>query len=99
MTLKEGGNPINKEDWSKPQKILKKDGSELCEAGKTISLDMTCFQWEGDYYVIWSQRQFLPKDLGAWLYIAKMQICNFYDTLGRRGNLRPRAWIFFGELF
>ena len=37
--------------------------------------------------------------LEAWLYIAKMQICNFYDTLGRRGNLRPRAWIFFGELF
>ena len=72
MTLKEGGNPINKEDWSKPQKIVKKDGSELCEAGKTISLDMTCFQWEGDYYVIWSQRQFLPKDLGAWLYIAKL---------------------------
>lgn len=72
MTLKEGGNPINKEDWSKPQKILKKDGSVLCEAGKTISLDMTCFQWEGDYYVIWSQRQFLPKDLGAWLYIAKL---------------------------
>ena len=48
------------------------DGSDLCEAGKEITLDMTCFEWEGDYYVIWSQRQFLPKDLGAWLYIAKL---------------------------
>jgi len=72
MTLREGGNPVNREDWSQPRKILKKDGTELCEAGKTISLDMTCFNWEGDYYVIWSQREFLPKDLGAWLYIAKL---------------------------
>lgn len=72
MTLKEGGNPINRADWSQPRKILKKDGTELCEAGKTISLDMTCFNWEGDYYVIWSQREFLPEDLGAWLYIAKL---------------------------
>ncbi len=72
MALKEGGNPICKEDWEKPRKILKRDENNLCEAGKTISLDMTCFQWEGDYYVIWSQREFLPKDLGAWLYIAKL---------------------------
>ena len=33
---------------------------------------MTCFEWENEYYVVWSQRQFLPKDLGAWLYIAKL---------------------------
>lgn len=72
MTLKEGGNPINASDWSKPQRIVRMDGSELCEEGKEITLDMTCFLWEGDYYVIWSQRQFLPKDLGAWLYIAKL---------------------------
>lgn len=72
MALREGGNPACREDWSAPRKIVKMDGSELCEAGKTISLDMTCFFWEGDYYVIWSQRQFLPKDLGAWLYIAKL---------------------------
>ena len=32
----------------------------------------TCFAWQGDYYAVWSQRQFLPKDLGAWLYIAKL---------------------------
>lgn len=72
MTLKEGGNPVNKDDWSRPERIVRMDGSELCEEGKEITLDMTCFLWEGDYYVIWSQRQFLPKDLGAWLYIARL---------------------------
>lgn len=72
MALKDGGNPICREDWSAPRRIVRKDGSELCEAGKTITLDMTCFLWEGSYYVIWSQREFLPKDLGAWLYIAKL---------------------------
>ena len=48
------------------------DGSELAKEGEEITLDMTCFEWENEYYVIWSQRQFLPKDLGAWLYIAKL---------------------------
>ncbi len=72
MELREGGNPICREDWSAPRRIVKRDGSDLCEAGKTISLDMTCFFWEEKWYVIWSQRQFLPKDLGAWLYIAEL---------------------------
>lgn len=72
MELREGGNPACREDWSAPRRIVRMDGSELCEAGKTITLDMTCFNWEGDWYVIWSQRQFLPKDLGAWLYIARL---------------------------
>ncbi len=72
MSLREGGNPMNREDWSAPKRVCRKDGSDICEAGKEITLDMTCFEWQGDYYVIWSQRQFLPKDLGAWLYIAKL---------------------------
>ncbi|MEJ6951771.1 family 43 glycosylhydrolase [Natronospora cellulosivora (SeqCode)] len=72
MKLKKGGNPINKEDWSRPYRVVKKDGSYLCEAGKTISLDMTYFNVKQDHYVVWSQRQFLPEDLGAWLYIAKI---------------------------
>ena len=72
MELKEGGNPSCKEDWSAPERIVRRDGTDLCEAGKVITLDMTCFKWEGEYYVIWSQRQLLPKDLGAWLYIAKI---------------------------
>lgn len=72
MSLREGGNPMNREDWSAPKRVCRKDGSDICEAGKEITLDMTCFEWQGEYYVIWSQRQFLPKDLGAWLYIAKL---------------------------
>ncbi len=72
MCLKEGGDPMNRNDWSRPKRVCKADGSNICEAGKEITLDMTCFLWEGEYYVIWSQRQFLPKDLGAWLYIAKL---------------------------
>ncbi len=72
MILKKGGSPINKEDWSRPRRIVKADGSDLCEAGKEITLDMTVWQWDGTWYACWSQRQFLPKDLGAWLYIAKI---------------------------
>lgn len=72
MELKEGGNPIRREDWWAPRRVVRKDGSDLCEAGKEITLDMTCFEWQGEYYAVWSQRQFLPKDLGAWLYIAKL---------------------------
>lgn len=72
MELREGGNPICREDWSAPKRVVRMDGSELCEAGKVITLDMTCFEWEGEWYAIWSQREFLPKDLGAWLYIAKL---------------------------
>lgn len=72
MALREGGNPVCREDWSAPKRVVKADGTELCEAGKEITLDMTVFDWGGEYYAIWSQRQFLPKDLGAWLYIAKI---------------------------
>ena len=72
MELREGGNPVCREDWSAPKRVVKRDGSDLCEAGKEITLDMTCFEWQGEWYAVWSQRQFLPKDLGAWLYIAKL---------------------------
>ena len=72
MELREGGDPVCREDWSVPRRVVRKDGSDISEAGKEITLDMTCFAWEGDYYAVWSQRQFLPKDLGAWLYIAKL---------------------------
>ena len=72
MKLKDGGDMTKKEDWERPIRVVKADGSNICEMGKEITLDMTCFEWEGSYYAIWSQRQFLPKDLGAWLYIAKL---------------------------
>ena len=72
MKLRRGGNPTNRADWSAPKRVVKKDGSYLCEEGKVISLDMTVFSWENEYYVVWSQRQFVPVDNGAWLYIAKV---------------------------
>ncbi|MDE6640610.1 MAG: family 43 glycosylhydrolase [Acetatifactor sp.] len=72
MELREGGNPACRDDWSEPKRVVRRDGSDICEAGKEITLDMTCFQWQGEWYAVWSQRQFLPKDLGAWLYIAKL---------------------------
>jgi GH43 family beta-xylosidase len=72
MKLRKGGNPMCSADWSRPHLVVKKDGTNLCEAGKTISLDMTNFEINGEYYVAWSQRQFLPVDLGAWVYIAKV---------------------------
>jgi Predicted beta-xylosidase len=72
MKLARGGNPMIAADWSRPHRVVKKDGTYLCEAGKTISLDMTNFEIKGEHYVVWSERQFLPVDLGAWLYIAKI---------------------------
>ncbi|EHI98635.1 Alpha-N-arabinofuranosidase [Clostridium sp. DL-VIII] len=72
MKLKKDGNPMDAKDWSRPHRVVKKDGNYLCEEGKTISLDMTNFEIDGEYYVVWSQREFLPEDIGAWLYIAKV---------------------------
>lgn len=72
MKLKQGGDPANKMDWERPRRVVRKDGSDLCKAGEVITLDMTYFEWDGIAYVVWSQRQFLPVDQGAWLYIAKL---------------------------
>lgn len=70
--LRKGGDPICKDDWSEPVMVVKKDGTPLCEEGKVISLDMTVFTYEGNVYAMWSQRQFLPVDQGAWLYLAQI---------------------------
>lgn len=72
MQLREGGNPMCREDWSEPRLVVRKDGTPLCEAGRVISLDMTTFEYEGRVYAMWSQRQFLPVDQGAWLYLAEI---------------------------
>lgn len=71
MCLKEGGNPMNRQDWSMPQRVVRKDGSMLYNE-QGITLDMTEFEVNGRYYVMWSQRQFFPVDQGAWLYIAEI---------------------------
>ena len=70
--LKENGDPMCASDWSEPYLVVKKDGTPLCESGKVISLDMTTFYYQNKVYAIWSQRQFLPVDQGAWIYIATL---------------------------
>lgn len=70
MALKEGGNPLLQADWERPRKVLKADGSPLITGG--ITLDMTVIKDSGRYFVAWSQRQFFPVDLGAWIYFAEL---------------------------
>ncbi len=71
MALKEGGNPIKASDWEMPRRVVKADGSMLY-GPEGITLDMTVFWSAGKLYASWSQRQFQPVDLGAWLYIAEL---------------------------
>ncbi len=70
MALKPGGNPVKASDWEMPRRVVKKDGTMLYDKG--ITLDMTVFWSAGRLYASWSQRQFDPVDLGAWLYIAEI---------------------------
>lgn len=70
MVLKEGGELDDRDSWEAPKKVLKKDGTPLYEKG--ITLDMTTIESGGKWYVAWSQRQFNPIDLGAWVYIAEI---------------------------
>lgn len=70
MALKEGGNPLKASSWELPRRVVRKDGSPLYDKG--ITLDMTVFRSAGRLYAAWSQRQFDPVDLGAWLYIAEL---------------------------
>lgn len=70
MALKPDGNPMIIDDWMEPHRVVRQDGRPLFEQG--LTLDMTEFQLDGHVYVVWSQRQMVPKDLGAWLYIAEV---------------------------
>lgn len=68
MVFKDGGELDDRDSWEAPKRVLKKDGTPLYTKG--ITLDMTTFEDGGKQYVAWSQRQFNPIDLGAWVYIA-----------------------------
>lgn len=71
MALKEGGDPVRASDWEMPRRVVRPDGSMLYGA-EGITLDMTVFWSAEKLYAVWSQRQFRPIDLGAWLYIAEI---------------------------
>ncbi|MCD7783735.1 MAG: family 43 glycosylhydrolase [Firmicutes bacterium] len=52
----EGDDAETADDWSEPQRIMLADGeTNLIDNG--ITLDMTCFEWDGTYYLAWAQRQ------------------------------------------
>lgn len=70
MVLKDGGELDDRDSWEAPKRVLKKDGTPLFTTG--ITLDMTTIESGGKVYVAWSQRQFVPTDLGAWVYIAEI---------------------------
>ena len=70
MALKEGGNPLIREDWEKPKMCVKINGKPIIENG--ISLDMTVIPNKGRYYVSWSHRPLTPNDLGAWICFAEI---------------------------
>ncbi len=61
MQLRDGGDPANPADWSKPAAIRKVDGTALGRPGMpaNISLDMSYFEVRGQGYYTWSQR-YLP---------------------------------------
>jgi len=73
MQLRDGGDPANPDDWSKPAAVLTPDGAPLGRPGvRNISLDMTYFEANGQAYYTWSQR-FIGSTLGDPLtWIAKV---------------------------
>jgi GH43 family beta-xylosidase len=58
MQLKEGGDPMNKDDWSAPIRVVDKDGKVLHDekTNPGLSLDMSCFEVNGVRYLIYSDR-------------------------------------------
>ncbi len=58
MQLRDGGDPANAADWSKPSAVRKADGSFLGRPDKdrNISLDMSYFEVGDQAYYTWSQR-------------------------------------------
>ena len=76
MTLKDGGDMLDPDAWSVPERCVMPDGRNLCENplgdGKNgITLDMTCFEAGGKSYVVWSYRTWAGTDSGSMLMIAE----------------------------
>jgi GH43 family beta-xylosidase len=61
MQLRDGGDPADPDEWSKPAAVRKADGTRLGRSGmkNNISLDMSYFEVGGVHYYTWSQR-YLP---------------------------------------
>jgi len=73
MQLRDGGDPANPADWSRPAAVLKADGTPLGRDGySNISLDMTYFEANGQAYYTWSQRFTSPGFGDPLTWIAKV---------------------------
>ena len=77
MTLSDGGDMLNPDDWSIPRRVVMPDGRNLGENplgdGKNgITLDMNCFDAGGKSYAVWSFRTWAGTDSGSMLMIAEI---------------------------
>lgn len=77
MTLKDGGDILNPDDWSAPQRCIMPDGrylniNPLGDGKNGITLDMTYLETNGKSYVVWSYRTWEGTDSGSMLMVAEV---------------------------
>lgn len=77
MTLKDGGDLLNKDDWTAPVRVVMPDErnlgvNPLGDNKNGITLDMTYFEAGGRSYAVWSFRTWAGTDSGSMLMIAEM---------------------------
>lgn len=77
MTLSDGGDVLNKDDWSVPIRVVMPDErylgvNPLGDNKNGITLDMTYFEAGGKSYAVWSYRTWAGTDSGSMLMIAQM---------------------------
>ncbi|MBT2288414.1 family 43 glycosylhydrolase [Paenibacillus albidus] len=64
-----GNDPLKSSDWGHVQRVMQQDQISPLYDGNGITLDMTCFEVNGTYYYMWSQR-----DLGSGIDSANLMI-------------------------
>ncbi len=77
IELKEGGDPLNRDDWETPMRCLLPDmryaGTNPRGDGKGgISIDMTYFEAGDQSYVAWSYRTYAGTDSGSMILLAEV---------------------------
>lgn len=77
MTLNDGGDLLNRDDWSAPVRVVMPDErylgtNPLGDNKNGITLDMTYFEAGGKSYAVWSYRTWAGTDSGSMLMIAEM---------------------------
>lgn len=77
MSLNDGGDMLNPDDWSSPRRCMTSDGryindNPLGDGKSGITLDMTYFEAGSKSYVVWSYRTWAGTDSGSMLMIAEV---------------------------